>query len=185
MTMRRLSMLFDNVTNHMSLFSWIFTLVMFVVVVVPLEEDRLLEAAGTTASPDTAVFYGPRLLEGIIETYDEEGRDHYIMSRLTFDLVWPVIYTAVLISMLSMLYRFESGPLGLSNLVPLGVFAFDLLENTTVSILMATFPSLPEALLWLSAIFSALKWLCLAFSVLLVLLGVFKAVSKRRADHQE
>ena len=183
--MRRLSMLFDHVTNHMSLFSWVFTLVMFVVVVVPLEEDRLLEAAGTTASPDTAVFYGPRLLEGIIETYAEEGRDHYVTSRLTFDLAFPVIYTAVLISMLSMLYRYESGPLGLSNLVPLGVFAFDLLENTTVSILMATYPSLPEALLWISALFSGLKWVLLAFTVALVCFGIFKTLSKRRTTHQE
>jgi uncharacterized membrane protein YozB (DUF420 family) len=61
------------------------------------------------------------------------------------------------------------------NVVPFGAWLFDLLENLGIVGMLSVFPSTPAFLAWVTTIFTMLKWLFAAASILLLLAGLVKA----------
>ena len=99
------------------------------------------QSAGTPEeSPDLSIFYNVEDLYRIAESYGEEGRAEYIQARLTFDVVWPLVYTVFLASSISWLYVMgfgESSRWLCSNLLPIAGLIFDYLENGATVIVMS------------------------------------------------
>lgn len=155
---------------------WLATAVVFVaflVLVLPAEAERSLAATGTSETPDTSYLYTAEDLERLAEEYGQEGRQHYVRSRYTFDIVWPLAYGAflqasvLLASRRTMLGRLPT----LIVFLPTITVVFDLLENTSAAIVMARWPDPTPLLPHAAPVFTFMKWNTLGASFVLAGLG--------------
>jgi hypothetical protein len=108
------------------------------------------------------------------ESYGEEGRRYYIIMRFTFDLVFPLIYSVFLISVLGRLYKTESleGWRGKIILLPFAGLLFDYLENISTSIVMWSYPDRMNFVGLLATIFTPVKWALISLAFLALLPGL-------------
>jgi hypothetical protein len=106
------------------------------------------------------------------EAYGTEGREAYNRARFSFDLIWPIVYTIFLlfgISWLSQRTFSTASPFQIINLAPFFAFVLDFLENISTSIVMARYPQQTLLFDFLAPVFSALKWVFVTISFLLLL----------------
>jgi len=128
---------------------------------------------------DLMLFATPAKLFDMIERYGEYGRPFYRNVELTIDILYPLVYLLFFGFLISWL--FERGlppksPYRKLNVMPLGAWFFDLLENLYIVFLISVYPSQPASLAWITTVMTTLKWLFAAGSILLILMGVFAAV---------
>lgn len=160
---------------------------LFLLVVLPWEAHRFQQMTGSSVSPDTSFFYSTTQLYQMAEDYGPMGRAYYVHSRFGFDIVWPLVYLSFLVSSIS--FFFASGeikyPWSLVNLLPLGGFGFDLLENGAASLVMIYYPQSIPIIPSLAPIFTFWKWICIFVSGAALLLGgVLFFVKKGRTSFQ-
>jgi uncharacterized membrane protein YozB (DUF420 family) len=65
------------------------------------------------------------------------------------------------------------------NIMPLGAWFFDLLENIVIVILLSVFPSQPTALAWILTLLGTIKWFFAGTSILLILVGLVMAIKNK------
>jgi len=65
------------------------------------------------------------------------------------------------------------------NVMPVGAWFFDLLENVGIVSMLAMYPSKPAFMAWLTMIFGSLKWAFFLVTLGLVLVGFVKAAMNR------
>ena len=148
---------------------------LFTALVLPSQSAASAGAEGV-GSPDTSFFYTPSDLYRMAEAYGPEGRSAYVRARATFDVIWPVVYTAFLATAISWLTRRGFAPGSLwqrANLAPVLGLLFDYLEGIAASIVMLRYPERTAVIDSLVPLFTMAKWLCVGGSfVLLVLVAV-------------
>lgn len=146
----------------------------FIIVVLPQMAGQLAAISGVDISPDTSFIYTARELYAMAEAYGPEGRDYYIYSRFTFDLIWPAAYLFFLAATITYLFRFlpEKSPWRLVNLLPFAGTLFDLLENSAASLVMFRYPAETAVVAHLAPLFTFLKWLFIALSFAALVTGV-------------
>jgi len=159
--------------HHISL-GWvallsILIMVLFMIFVLPNQSERSLEVTGSSQSPDTSFFYTSEELYQMADDYGQEGRQAYIKSRWTFDLVFPLVYVSFLAVGISWFYRFltdwkEFWKFG--NLLPILGGVFDYLENGAATWVMNIFPTRLAGLAQLTAFFSITKWILISLAFL-------------------
>ena len=155
---------------------------LFTAVVLPTEAARTETYAGEAGTPDTSIFYSPDELYGMAEAYGEEGRKLYVRSRVTFDVIWPLVYTFFLISTISWVYEgafSADSRWRLANLAPILAAALDFLENGSASLVMVRYPLRTPIVDVGAGLFTLLKWISIAASFVL-LSGGFAAYLWRR-----
>jgi hypothetical protein len=163
----------------------ILVMVLFLVLVLPGQAEKSREETGSSRSPDTSLYYTPAQLYQIAQEYGQEGRQAYIKTRWTFDLIFPLVYTGFLAVGISWFYSRLPGwkaTWGSSNLLPLLGGLFDYLENGAASWVMAIYPTRLAGLAQLTVFFTAGKWalISLAFLAYFILgAGAFFAWIKR------
>ncbi len=99
--------------------------------------------------------------------------------ELTVDLVYPIVYLFFLGLLISWLFHrgFASNdPMLKYNIMPVGAWFFDLLENTVIVNLLSVYPAQPVALAWILVVLIAVKWLFAGASILLILIGLVTAI---------
>jgi hypothetical protein len=173
--MQRISQYFFSKSSF-----WVFLItmalfVMFMFVVLPSEASRSDEVLGSAPSPDTSFYYSKDNLYQIAEAYGQEGRLYYLDSRISFDIIWPLVYTFFLINAISWLLNktiLEESKLRLLNLVPLVGILFDYLENITNMVVMFRYPQPTDILASLAGIITSLKWVFVGSSFLILVFGV-------------
>jgi len=151
---------------------------LFSALVLPAQSARADSYAGNAQSPDTSFLYSADDLYDTARAYGEQGRRAYIRSRFTFDLIWPLVYTLFLSTATTWAVRrafAEDSPWQLANLVPLCGAAFDYLENVSTSLVMLRYPSPTAVVDMLAPAFSAIKWILLGGSFVLLLVGILVA----------
>ena len=57
--------------------------------------------AEEVGTPDLSLYYSPNELYRMADAYGVSGRAEYIRVRFTFDLIWPLIYTFTLVTVIS------------------------------------------------------------------------------------
>jgi hypothetical protein len=123
---------------------------------------------------DTQIGYHAGDVYAVIGNYSDAMRQRYILSEITLDLVFPLVYTFMFAFMIQLLYR-----RGRLALFPFTALIADLLENTGLVTMMVLWP---EKLLWLAAatsFFSALKWILVLASSLITAAGIVVYMKKR------
>jgi len=146
---------------------------LFVSLVLPDQAEKADRYSPGSGSPDTSFFYTASELYGFADSYGPLGRAAYVRARLTFDVIWPLVYTAFLITAISWLTQQtlqSSHGMGKMNLVPLAAMLFDFLENAAAAIVMARYPDPTPILAQLAGWFTAVKWILLSASFILLLL---------------
>jgi hypothetical protein len=147
----------------------------FTVVVLPRQAARAAERAAGIGSPDSSFVYSTEDLYRMASAYGEAGRRDYVLERFTFDLVWPVVYTAFLVVAMSWLIKKTAMGWRRLNLLPLLAASLDYLENCLAAIVMTRFPDPTPLLDWLLPPVTLLKWVTvgLSFIVLVALTGIW------------
>mgnify|MGYP006297272367 CR=1 FL=1 len=130
---------------------------LFMILILPSQAAK----ADPAGSPDTSLYYSPAELYRLAEAYGPEGRRHYLRSRFSFDLIFPLVYAAFLATNISWLLR-RTFPLQSwwqrLNLVPLWGAFFDYLENITASLVMWRYPVQVPIAATLAPLFTLVKW---------------------------
>ncbi|MBN2554469.1 MAG: hypothetical protein JXA97_00900 [Anaerolineales bacterium] len=174
--MKVLSQWFERLSPGRVVLAAIVAFFLFMIFVLPGQTALTEETASGAGSPDTTFFYSRQDLYAMADSYGEDGRAAYIRARFRFDLIFPLVYGAFLITSISWLAKraFDAGSgWRLLNLIPLAGVSFDFLENIAASVVMARFPLPTPGLDSLAPVFSISKWLPLgvAFGLLLFLPG--------------
>ncbi len=145
----------------------------FMIWVLPAVSETTREITGTTLSPDTSFFYTAETLYQIASEYGPEGRSYYIRSRFTFDVIWPIVYGAFLISAISMLFKkpIRGKDYHFLNLLPVFGIIFDFLENIGASFVMFRYPEMTIIANW-TPYFTLIKWIFIYASFACLLIGL-------------
>lgn len=147
--------------------------------VMPLAAGIMAFAANNDVLPlDLMFFYTPQKAFDMIEKYGPAGRAIYWKIELTADILYPIIYTLFYALLISWLFQrgFNSNsPMQKWNLMPVGAWFFDLLENVGIVSMISMYPSRPALLAWLTMLAGTLKWAFAFLSIGLVLLGLVQA----------
>jgi len=155
--------------------------VFFMAVILPQMSGQLAAITGVDVTPDTSFIYTARDLYAMAEAYGPDGREYYIYSRFTFDLVWPAAYLFFLAATITYLFRTlpEKSPWRLINLLPFAGALLDLFENSAASLVMFRYPAETALIAHLAPLFTFLKWLFIGFSFVALAAGlVLKLVRK-------
>jgi len=154
----------------------------FTAAVLPRQAAGAAEVSAGAGSPDTSFFYSPADLAAMAEAYGQEGRQAYVRARYTFDLAWPLVYGLFLVTSISWLSR-RGFPPGSSwrmgNLTPILAVIFDGLENLATSVVMLRYPEPALVLAALAPWFTAIKWILVGASMLLLVLSAVAAWVRR------
>lgn len=147
--------------------------------VMPLAAGIMAFAANNSVLPlDLMFFYTPEQVFAMIDKYGEAGRSIYWKIELTADIIYPIIYTLFFGLLMSWLFQrgFKSNSaMQKWNLMPVGGWFFDLLENIGIVAMLSLYPTKSTALAWLTMIFGSLKWAFALVSIVLILVGLVRA----------
>lgn len=148
----------------------------FIAAVLPWQAS--VSAAYTDAypAPDTSFWYSARDLYAAAEAWGETGRSAYVHARVTFDVIWPLVYGFFLTTSLAWLVGRAIRPGSRWRrvaLLPMLVVLLDYAENVCAATVMARYPTRTPILADLAPVFTASKWVLLSacFALLLVLGG--------------
>ncbi len=154
--------------------------------VLPDQATQAEAITGDAGSPDTSFFYTASELYDMADAYGEDGRAQYVRARYTFDVIWPIAYLLFLATAISWVFRraFDvNSRLQLANLFPVAGVVFDYLENSAAAVVMARYPSTTPIVDALAGPFTALKWIFVqgSFVVLLggLVVGAFRWLRNR------
>jgi hypothetical protein len=150
----------------------------FMATVLPQQAAKAEETSGGAESPDTSFFYSVDGLYKMAADYGEEGRKAYIRARFSFDVVFPLVYTAFLGTSISWVTQRgfpQHSRWQLANLAPILGMVFDFLENFSTSLVMARYPAQTPVVDWLAPVFTLVKWVFVNGSFLLLLIGILIA----------
>jgi len=151
--------------------------------VMPLAAGIMAFAANNSVMPlDLMFFYTPAQAFEMMDKYGEAGRSIFFRIELTADIIYPVIYSLFFGLLLSWLFQRAFKPenkIQKWNVMPVGAWLFDMLENAGIVSMLAMYPSQPEIMAWLTMFFGALKWGFFAITIGLVLVGLGRAALNR------
>jgi hypothetical protein len=148
--------------------------------VMPAAAGIMALAANNSVLPlDMMFFYTPDTAFAMIEKYGQAGRAIYMRIELTADIIYPIIYTLFFGLLISWLFQRGFKPessMQQMNLMPLGAWFFDLLENLGAVSMVSMYPAQPTILAWLTMLSGLVKWAFATISIVLVLVGLVRAL---------
>lgn len=147
--------------------------------IMPLIGGLMKGGTGLQEPIDLQFFSTPAKLFGMVESYGDYGRPFYRNVELTVDIIYPIIYTLAFGLLISWLFQRGFQPdskMQKWNVMPVGMWLFDLLENLGIVTMLSVWPSQPAAVAWLTTIFTMVKWMFAGASLLLIVVGLAMAV---------
>ncbi len=154
----------------------------FMTVVLPAQLDAGAFYTERYPAPDTSMSYAPDDLYAAAEAWGREGRAAYVHQRVTFDVVWPIVYGMFLLTTLAWVWARGTAPGSRWRrvaLLPVVAVALDFAENTCTATVMARYPARTPVLAELAPLFTAGKWLAIAVSFILLVIGGIVALAAR------
>ena len=154
----------------------------FTALVLPAQAEAGAFYTVRYAAPDTSVWYFPDDLYAAAEAWGRDGRAAYVHARVTFDVIWPMVYGTLLMTTLAWVWA--RGTASGSRwrgvaLIPVVAVALDYAENICTATVMARYPARTPVLAELAPLFTAGKWLTLSAGFLLLGIGVIIALTVR------
>jgi hypothetical protein len=150
--------------------------------IMPLISGLLKDGTGAQQPMDLRFFSTPEKLYLLAGSYGEYGRAFYRSVELSVDIIYPIVYTLAFGLLISWLFQrgFKSdSKMQNLNIVPVGAWLFDLLENLGIVTLLSIFPGQSIAVAWLTIIFTMIKWIFAGASMLLIVIGLVMAAKNR------
>lgn len=145
----------------------------------PLIQGMMQDGKGGVQPLDLMLFATPEKMFAMIERYGEFGRIFYRNVELTIDIIYPIVYLFAFGLFISWLFQRGFAPQSKMmslNVMPLGAWFFDLLENINIVTMLSMYPAKATALAWLLMALTTVKWAFAGASVLLMLIGLVMAL---------
>ena len=157
--------------------------VLFAAMVLPAQVEAGAFCTVRHAAPDTSLWYFPEDLYAAAEAWGRDGRAAYVHARVTFDVIWPMVYGTLLLTTLAWVWA--RGTAAGSRwrgvaLLPVVAVMLDYAENICTATVMARYPARTPVLAELAPLFTAGKWLTLSASFMLLGIGVIIALTGRQ-----
>lgn len=163
----------------------------FMGTVMPHQAAKAETISGGAGSPDTSFFYSATELYKMADDYGEEGRQDYIRARFSFDVIFPLVYTAFLCTALGWITQRtfpKQSRWQYANLTPVFGMVFDFLENISTSVVMARYPAQSPLVDWLAPVFTLVKWIFVTGSFVLLFMSFIIAawfwVKRKTTDNR-
>jgi len=155
----------------------LFIIAAFVLLVnLPLADPALV-----SMSLDGRLAYTPEQAFSAVASYGDTGRIQMIWIHLA-DFILITLYTSMFGLSISWLFKRGFKPdsrMQRLNLIPvLGGF-FDVMENIWIMIMILVYPAQPTIVAWLSTISTTAKYIMGVPIVLLLLIGLVRAIMNR------
>ena len=150
--------------------------------VMPLIGGIMQDGTGQIQPLDLMFFATPDKLFDMIDRYGDSGRVFYRNVELTADIVYPIVYLFAFGLLISWLFKrgfAANSSMRKWNVMPVGAWVFDMLENLNIVTLLTMHPAKPMMLGWTLFTFSSIKWLFAGASILLILLGLVMAIKNK------
>lgn len=160
---------------------------LFTALVLPWQTSESAARTAGARQPDTSLLYSASELYAMADAFGPEGRQAYIRARFTFDLIWPLVYGAFLVAVISWLAGRTFGaksPGRLLNLVPILGVVLDYLENISTSLVMARYPAPTPIVDVLAPFFTLMKWIFVGGSFVALLAVLAAALRQPRKPAQ-
>lgn len=162
---------------------WLVTLlvlldIFFMGFIMPLIGGLMKNGTGKQQPLDLQFFSTPQKMYALTESYGEFGRAFYRNVELSVDILYPIIYTLAFGLLISWLFQRGLKPgskWNRLNVVPVGAWLFDLLENLGIVGLLSQFPEQSEVLAWFVTVFTMIKWIFAGIGMLLIIIGLVMA----------
>ncbi|MCH2045170.1 MAG: hypothetical protein MK212_13730 [Saprospiraceae bacterium] len=150
-----------------------------------LEDGAILPHADFELMPlDLLMGYTPEEAYAQIEAYGAGGRLAYIITALSLDILYPVVYSLLLTMLLIILLQHGApklvGGLYKYTFVPFIVAVADLLENICISILLLAYPSKLSFLVYISSVFTFVKWTLILVIITALIVGFITYLAQRK-----
>lgn len=145
----------------------------FLFLVLPLLSIGTWAYTGTWSSPDTFFIPSQANLFSVAEIYGQSGAVFYLFTRLSIDLIWPLVYYAFFLYVIKQLIHKEELK-KLFSVILLVALIFDYLENISASIFLLSYPTGRSLLSILLMFFTSIKWLALIVEVIAILFFLTK-----------
>ncbi|MBI5295512.1 MAG: hypothetical protein HY869_08545 [Chloroflexi bacterium] len=154
----------------------------FNILVMPMAQALMKFDGGGPGPLDLRFFTPPARMFEIIGQYGEYNRIFYRNFELTGDILYPIVYTLFFSLLISWLFQRGFAPASNMqkwNVLPFGIFVFDLLENLGIVTLLSVYPSTPVIVAVLTTLITMVKWVFAGGSILLILMGLVMAAKNR------
>jgi hypothetical protein len=173
--MKKLSAWINKISSGWVTLACLVIFLLFTALVLPAQAEGADAYSGEIGSPDTSFYYSSEALYQFADAYGPQGRSAYIRARLTFDVVWPLVYLAFLGTSIS--WAFQKSGMARKiwerlNLLPVFGLLFDYLENGAAVVVMARYPDLTPILPQIAGVFTAIKWIFIGGSFAVLVLGI-------------
>lgn len=152
---------------------------LFIAIVLPWINDLSFQLIKMKESIDTSFFTEIKDIYLLREEYGETGRYYYVILRITFDVIWPIVYFLFLTSLTAYLSKHKTSQSSFLyiNYVPLLAVLLDYLENILAVLFMITYPTRIDLLAFLLIVVSINKWVWIGFSFIqIVVLAIKRGV---------
>jgi hypothetical protein len=176
---KRISNWLHQVSNGWVALSALVIFLLFSALVLPGQAARAETYTRNAGSPDTSFYYSADDLYQMAEVYGKQGREAYVRTRFTFDLIFPLVHTMFLGTAISWVYMKAFMPHSRwqrANLVPVLGALFDYLENLSTSVVMLRYPNQTGVVDVLAPVFTLVKWAFISGSFVLLLAGAVVGV---------
>ena len=141
--------------------------------------------AGASRPLDLYLSYSPDQAYEYLAVLGVEGRSASISMALTSDMVFPVVYAMALSVALVLVLRKRlllSGRLRYLCLFPFLIVIADWCENLCLAMVMHAFPERADALVRAASLFTSLKWMFIALTILVLLVALTCRVARAMRD---
>ena len=128
--------------------------------------------SGEKSNPpiDLQIAYTPYQAYKLIDNMSANDRRNYMIGEMTIDVIYPIIYTFLFSFILLLLFP--------KNLIipflPYGAMFSDFFENFGIVSMLWHYPDKLMYVGWITSVFSSLKWIFVAISVFLIVIGIAK-----------
>ena len=164
----------ERSTGKLALIALVIFLV-FTATVLPAQSKKSEAYSSGVGSVDLRLWYTAEEVYEIADAYGEAGRQAYIQSAFTFDVIWPIVYLAFLTTAISYIFGRVFSPdskLQLLNLLPVLAVFFDFIENDLASFIFFKFPVQQPFLSQMLPVATLLKWVFVSVSFVCVFVSL-------------
>lgn len=166
-------------TNGWVMLAFLALMLLFGMFIVPTIGSKLEASSGGSGPIDLLFSYTPEKAYSMIESYGDEGRALYRTFAMTGDVIYPVVYSILFSLIITWLFQRSfaaSSKLQMLNVVPLGAWLFDWLENINIVTMLSLYPSKPAIVAQLASLCTTIKWSFGVVGITLVLIGFVMAL---------
>ena len=126
---------------------------------------------------DLQFSYSSEKAYNILAKYSDEGLKEYVIAELTVDLIFPIIYALFLSFIL-----FKLTKKSILSLFPLLIILSDYAENIGIVTIINYLPHKLPNLVALTSLFTSLKWILIAISILLILVALVAKLFNQKKE---